>query len=132
MTFPEFEVQLKRLVGRFTARHFDSEFSALLWNTVSDMSVHDFKRTVEFFMGNRKPTNPPLIPDFRDAVLTCEKREFNRDVEGAAKAVFEDDGKTPGERKAHVLGVLSREFGHVNSIAEAVQIARLRIRLGEE
>jgi hypothetical protein len=126
----DFTHQVKRLVERFTPRHFGDEFCDLLWQTVCQMSAYDFKRTCDFFIGNRKPTNPPLIPDFRDAALTCEKREFNRDVEGAAKAVFEHDGKTPGERRAHVLKVLSAEYGKVDSVADAIEVARLRIRLG--
>ena len=128
MTEQFFANQWQRLVTRFGERSMDAEFMRLCANEVHDMSEAAFARFCDVLIGSRTANKPPLLSEFREARLAENKRRFDNEVRGAANAMFGPSG-TPQERKAHVLKVLSKEFGSVSSIAEALEVARLRLRL---
>lgn len=85
---PEFFVsQISRMKQRFSERAFDIEFTKLVGREVSQMSNEDFLRLVDVMVGGRKHTMPPTLTDFREMRLGIEKQSFNRDVQGAARAM---------------------------------------------
>src|SRR3990167_4574208 len=69
--------QMARLKIRFGKNAFDEEFQKLLWNLVKDADGEWFPRTVDCFIAERKHTMPPLLVDFREALLRSEKRKSN-------------------------------------------------------
>lgn len=128
MTEQFFAEQWKRLEIRFGSKSMDAEFMRLCAREVHDMSDSALKRAVDVWIGSRTANKPPLLSEFREARLAEQKLRFDNDVRGAANTLFGPKGG-PSERKAHVLKVLSKEFGNVSSIAEALEVARLRIRV---
>ena len=128
MTQDFFKAQMKRLQTHFGDRHFNPEFTQLIWREIHDMSESGFARFCDVVIGSRTHNKPPLLSEFREARLAESKRRFENEVRGAANTMFGPSG-TPEERKAHVLKVLSKEFGNVSSIAEALEIARMRLRV---
>ena len=123
----KFHVQWQRLVVRFGARSMDDEFKLLASKEVHDMGEAAFHRFVDVMIGSRTANKPPLLSEFREARLAENKLRFDNMTRAAAQTLFGPDGP-PADRRAHVLKVLSKEYGAVNSITEALEIARLRLR----
>ncbi len=126
MTNDFFKAQITRLQVRFP-KALDNEFVMLAWKETHDMSESGFQRFCDVLIGSRTHHKPPLLSEFREARLNEHKRQFDNDVRAAASVMF--GGATPGSRKAHVLRLLSKEYGKVSSVTEAVEVARMKLRV---
>jgi hypothetical protein len=120
-----FKTQMVRLQTRFTAKAFDSEFVALIWREVHDMSESGFQRFCDVMIGSRTAHKPPLLSEFREARINERKLKFENDVRGAAQSLK----RAPEEMRRHMRAILSKEFGGVESVGDALEIAQLRRRL---
>lgn len=87
MTKDFFNSQMGRLKLRFGERAFDPEFQSLIAKEVSNMRDYEFTKLVETMIGARKHSNPPTIVDFREMRVQVEKDAFNRDLDGASRAL---------------------------------------------
>ena len=126
---PEFfNTQWQRLVNHFGDRAMNPEFRLLAAREVRDMPESEFQRTVDVWIGSRPHTKPPLIPDFRDARLAVQKRRFEEDVRGASNFLKK---RAPEEMRKHLRAILSKEFGAVESVSEALEVARLRYKVAQ-
>lgn len=122
MTLIEFRDQIERFKKRFGEKAFDEEFIKLVWREVKDMPAHAFERTADVMIGARKHTDPPRVTDFREARLNAQKNAFDREVAGAANILRHPTLSKP------LAEVLKRDFGAVDSVKDALEIARLRIK----
>lgn len=122
MTQEFFKTQMARMQTRFGARNIDNEFVKLVWQAVADMSEHAFARTCDVFIGSRTANKPPLLSDFREAYLLEAKRRFDNDVQGAGKLLYHPSVAKP------LREVLMRDFGAVETAAEALEAARRKLR----
>lgn len=129
MTLLDFQSQMKRLRTRFSDKNFDEEFTTLIWRELHDCPIENFKKAVDVFIGSRGPNKPPMLADFRQIRLATENRKFQDDLRGAQNFI---ERKAPEEMREHSKKILSKEFGAVESVADALEIARLRIRAGEK
>lgn len=124
MTLPFFETQTRRLITRFSNKAFDQEFLQLVWREVCDMSEAGFGRYVDVLIGSRTHLKPPLLSEFREARLNEQKLKLQNDIRGAGQFL---ERKAPAAMKEHVRKVLSSEFGAVNSVKDAFEVARLKL-----
>jgi hypothetical protein len=115
-----FKSQIARLQIRFGEKNLDPEFIQLIWREVHDMSDAGFTRFCDVLIGSRTSNKPPLLSDFREARLAEQKLKFQNEAVGAARA-FEN-----GPKK-NLSEVLSGHFGKVGSIAEAIEVAKLKL-----
>lgn len=123
MTDLFFKHQVQRLRTRFGDRNFDNEFVQLVWREVYDMSEQAFIKTVDVFIGSRPTTKPPLLTDFRDARLAEQKRRFEEDLRGATQMLRR---RAPEEMRKHLRVILSKDFGGVESVVDALEVAKHR------
>lgn len=121
MTRDFFILQIERLKTRFGAKAFDPEFIRILGLEVASISDEFFRRTIDTWIGTRKNTNPPLLTDFREARIAFEKGVFNQQVAGAAHAFEYKPFKD-----------VMRKHYNVDSLSEAIELERLRLKLGEK
>lgn len=126
MTQAFFLQQVKRMHVRFGEKALDAEFVQLIWRETHDMSESAFQRFVDVMIGSRTHNKPPLLSEFREARMREQKLKFDNDVRGAAQTLAK---QAPEEMRKHLRAILSKEFGSVSSIAEALEVARLRLRL---
>lgn len=117
-----FVTQIKLLQDRFGEKAFNKSFVDLIWREVCTMNDNDFARTCEVFIGSRPHNKPPLLTEFREARLRYEKFAFERDLQGAAKVL-----NHPALRKP-IAEILHRDFGAVESVKDAFEIARLKLK----
>jgi len=110
MTREFFDLQIDRLAERFGRRNFDAEFCSLAFTKVAGMAEGQFLRTIERWLGNRKPTNPPLLKDFEMAA---------RVHDGPPRAPAE-----PIEKKPLGTILTSAGFPGCKSVNEAVEVAK--------
>ncbi|MGE0525862.1 MAG: hypothetical protein AB7G93_09670 [Bdellovibrionales bacterium] len=122
MTPEFFKQQWDRLKVRFGDRAMDDEFGRLALAEVRDMSEDAFKRAVDVWIGSRPHNKPPLLSEFREARLAREKRKLEHEASGAAQTLR----KAPEEMKQHMRKILSQEYGGVDSVTDAFEIARIR------
>ncbi len=123
MTNPCWLNQKARLIDRFGERNFSKEFSLLVAIECNSMPDQAFVDLVNVLIGSRKPNDPPLIANFRDARLAYERRQFDRDVHGATRA---------WNGPARFMGLkayLAKDFPGCKSLSEAVEVRRLQIRV---
>lgn len=120
-----FQSQVQRLILRFGQRNFDPEFCKLIFREVDGMSEQGFLRFCDVLIGSRTPNKPPLLTDFREARLNEQKHKFENDVRGATQALTR---RAPEEMRKYLRQVLSHDYGGVESVKEALEIARLRLR----
>ena len=118
--------QWDRLKVRFGVRAMDEEFKRLCALEVNTMSEAGFRRFVDVMIGSRMYNKPPLLSEFREARLNEEKLKFQNDVIGAAAFVQK---RAPEEMRNHLRNILSKEFGKVSGVAEALEVARVRLRI---
>lgn len=123
MTDAFFKHQVQRLRARFGEKNFDHEFIQLVWREVYDMDEQAFIKTVDVMIGTRTPNRPPLLTDFRDARLAWQKRKFDEDLRGATRFLQK---RAPEEMRNHLRLVLSKDFGGVESVTDALEIAKLK------
>ena len=128
MTQEFFLKQISRLKARFGEKHFDHEFVQLVAREVVTMSEPAFLRFVDVTIGSRTVNKPPLLSEFREARMNEERVKFQNDVAGAAQALRRG---SPEEMRKNMRTVLSREFGAVDTLSDALEIARLKHRAKE-
>ena len=126
MNFAFFQAQVARLITRFGAKALDTEFIKLAWGEVKTMSEEPFRRFCDVLIGSRTHTRPPLLAEFREARIADEKAQFQREVQEASRFLHR---KAPAEMKAHLRGVLSKDFGGCESLTDALEVAKLRNKL---
>jgi hypothetical protein len=126
MTLLEFKHQTNRLRIRFGEKHFDEEFLKLVWREVSDMSAHGYQRFCDVLIGSRTANKPPLLSEFREARLSEQKIKFQNDLRGAQNFL---EREAPLEIRKHLKTILSKEFGGVESVSEALEVARTKLRI---
>jgi hypothetical protein len=122
MTDSYFRDQVKRLRMRFGDRAFDNEFVLLVWREVYSMSEVGFQRLVDVLIGSRSANKPPLLSDFREARIKEDKWRFDNEVKSAARVLQHPSVTAP------IKEVLKRDFGGVESVKDALEIARLKLR----
>lgn len=122
-----FHTQWQRLIVRFGVKSMDDELKLLVTREVHDMGETAFQRFVDVLIGSRTAHKPPLLSEFREARLAEQKLRFQNETQAAARAFTQH---APEELRANMRKVLSKEFGKVESVADALQIARLRLRTG--
>lgn len=120
MTFEDFKEQLNRLMIRFGKNPFDKEFNQRVWKEVQSLNRYDFIKTVDHMIESRKHTNPPLLVDFREAVRLYEKRQFNRELEGAVNWHKGSDGL-----KKHLRDK------KVSSVSEWLELERFNLQIAK-
>lgn len=76
MTESFFQMQLRRLTTNWP-NTYNSERSALLWREVKDFSDEWFARLVDRFIGELR--QPPLMPEFREAISAERERNWSRE-----------------------------------------------------
>lgn len=115
--------QKTRLIDRFGPKNFSTEFALLCSIECKPLPNEAFVDIVNFLIGSRPANRPPLLADFRDARLAFEKRQFEKDAYGAARAMREP-ARFEGLRK-----YLAREFPGCKSLNEAVEVRKLQIQI---
>lgn len=118
MTEEFFLQQIERLKGRFGAKSFDREFIRVAGTEVVTMPDEAFRRAVDAWIGSRKNNNPPLATDFRDARLNYERGCLDKVVKQASN-IFN-----------YGLKDVLRKHYNVDSLDEAIQLEKLKIKLG--
>lgn len=131
MNQPFFISQIERLKSRFGFKHFDPEFVRLVANEIHDMSEHGFKRTCDVFIGSRSVNKPPLLSEFREARLNEEKYKHQPKT-GAESAISWLESRTPPEQRERLKLIFAQEFDGAETAAEALAVARRRIREANE
>lgn len=112
--------QIKRLQIHFGAKAFNSESVRVFGKEVVFVSDEFFRNTVDTWIGARKTSNPPLLPDFREAKLTFERNNLKRECRQATV------GFNNGLKE-----VLRRVY-KVDTIEEAFEIEQLKLRMGDK
>lgn len=118
-----FKTHITRLQVRFGNRAIDNEFIQLAWREVHDMSEAWFARTVDTWIGSRSHNKPPLLSEFREARIAEEKLKFENDLRGATGFL---ERRAPEEMRKHLRAILIKEFGGVEGIQDALEVARLK------
>jgi hypothetical protein len=120
----DFKAQMHRLRVRFGDKNFDAEFIQLIWREVHDMTENGFIRTVDVFIGNRPTSKPPLLAEFREARLAEAKRRHEQDLKSATQRL---ERKSPEEMRKQMRLILSKEFGGVDGVGDALAIAKYKL-----
>lgn len=68
------------LQTRFGRQQFDNEMNRLIQAEVIDMTYDWWQKTCDSFIGTRKPNNPPLLTDFKEAALRTRQSSFQRNL----------------------------------------------------
>lgn len=129
MTDQFFREQIKRLRTRFGDKAFDPEFIQLAWQVVHDMSEAGFRRFVDVLIGSRTANKPPLLSEFREARQQEQNLKFQNDLKGASQFL---NRKAPEEMRKHMKQVLKRDFGGVDSLMDAVEVAKVQRRTSDD
>lgn len=117
--------QINRLKSRFGDKAFDSEFVILAAREFAPMAEGNVIRAVDVWVGNRPANRPPLITDFRDARLAEAKVRVDYAATEAMRG-FERGPKGSIESFRRIMRPL---VGHVESVAEAIEIRKHQIRI---
>ncbi len=125
MTQAFFMGQVERLKNRFGPKAFDQEFTRLIAAELKFLNDEGFLKIVNFMIGSRPTTRPPLLQDFRDAKVLEDKKRFENEVNQAAK-VFEHPAAQGGLKK-----YLAKEFPGCKSLKEAIEVRRLQIQIAK-
>jgi len=126
MTKDFFLHQVTRLQTRFGDRAIDAEFVKLVWAEIHEMNEQDFLRAVNVWIGSRPYTKPPLLTEFREARMASSKNKFESDLRGSANFLSR---KAPEEMRNKLKQILSKEHGGVDSLRDALEVAKLNLRL---
>jgi len=86
MTSDAWMTQKARLISHF-GKQISSEFCLLVASEINNLPNTTVVEMINAMIGNRKPSNPPLLQDFRDGRLNYERRKFDANVNGAARAM---------------------------------------------
>lgn len=120
MTDSFFRQQMGRLQGRFGAKAFDNEFVKLAWGEVQPMTEDGFRRFCNITIGTRPHNRPPLLTEFREAMLAELKAQRQTTLADVARNFEKRNGKS-------VLEILKPFVGQVRNVAEAVEVRTLQI-----
>lgn len=118
----DFKSQIARLKVRFGERAFDPEMVGLIWREIHEMSLEALTRSVDIWLGSRNPNNPPMLAEFREAMLSEKKLSLGNETRAAFRRI---ENTTPLEE-------IFKEFGGARSAVEAMEKARSKNRRGEK
>lgn len=118
MTEDFFLSQVKRLQIHFGTRSFNSESIRVFAREIAIVSDEFFRNLVDTWIGSRKTTNPPLLPDFREAKLTYERNNLKREVRDASVGF------------SNSLKDVLRDVYKVDTLKEAFELEALKLKLG--
>lgn len=103
----------------------DNEFKKLVAIEVRDMNTFDFRETVNVWIGERPHTKPPLLADFRQAVLARNNSKFKREVRDAGHAM-----QAMNIDPAKLAKTLEQEYGAgIDTPSKALEFKRLKARI---
>lgn len=122
MTHETWLLQKARMIDRFGERNFSKEFSLLVSLECRPLPDDVFVQMVNAMIGSRRPNDPPLIRDFRDARLAWAKRNFERDLQGAERAV---NGPAQGGLKLYLV----RNFPGCDTLDQAAEVRKHQIAI---
>lgn len=125
MNNPFFVEQVNRLRTRFGENAFDKEFTKLVANEVGTMSEYGFKRACDIWIGSRSRGKAPLLSEFREARLAEEKIKLDNATYLAANIL------TKPQKFGGLKLYLEKEFPGCKTLAQAVEVRRLQIRLAK-
>ena len=125
MTNEFLHAQFERLRARFGKKAFDQQISHLIAAEVWSMSETDFVGLVNFLIGTKPATRPPLLEDFRTGRLAAEKRRLDRDAMASASAIAR--GWTSGGLRRALDA--NPDWKGCQTLLEAVEVERLRLRV---
>lgn len=118
----EFDREVARLRVQFGDKLYSQEFAKLLWREVKDHSYTWFKSTCDEFIGSRRLLDPPLIPDFRDAIarnreqsVLLEKKQHTQEIYDEIRAL------TRAQQSDHARAI--RQYLAGGSIPEDQRLA---------
>lgn len=115
--------QFARLRKRFGEKAFDDEFITLAMREVRGMPDAAFVSFVDVCIGSRPHHKPPLLTDFREAVLAAQRRKLEQDINGALR-VFNHPAAEGGLKR-----FLALNYPGCKSLNEAVEVRRLQLRI---
>ncbi len=116
--------QINRLKSRFGDKAFDDEFVKLAKAEFVPMADGNVIRAVDVWIGSRPANRPPLIADFREARLAEAKVRIDYAASEAMRG-FERGPRGSIESFRRIMRPL---VGHVESVAEAIEIRKIQIR----
>lgn len=122
-----FKEHVERLKQRFGEKAFDLQFVQLIWPEVRDLTEPEFVGLVNFFLGSRTATRPPLVPDFKEGVITIQKKNFQQDLNGAMKSLTKEWPKGSLRRALDA----NPDWKGCKTAWEAVQVQILKNRVKE-
>ena len=116
MTRMFFMSQVDRMKKFFGAEPFHNERLALVWPEVKELPDENFRKIVDQFIGERKPSWPPAVSDFREKSEEQRKIVFQSQVQKAFGTLQKEARKNPDNKG--LLAVLDK-MG-VDSLMDAV------------
>lgn len=111
--------QINRLKIRFGAKAFDPEFIRVIGLEIASVSDEFFRKQVDNWIGTRKNNSPPLLTDFKEARLAYEKDRLSIATDKVVKTF------------SYGLKDVLKKHYNVDSLSDAMEIEKLKIRLGE-
>lgn len=114
MTADDFNAEMQRLHSTFGEKAFTSERIKLIWGHWRDLPAQSFSRVVNKLIATSRQV--PLPQDFIEAAHQERKRSFDRDVAGAADAMFNWQGQKGLQH------FLAENYPGCKTLWEAVQV----------
>lgn len=128
MTEHFFRDQMKMIVEDFGPKEYTPLRMRDIWLLCKDLTEDQFAKIVTHFRRTRMLKYPPLPTHFEEEAYRQRQTKFNREVKDTAQNMSIKKG-TPEEMRAHMKDVLLGEFGAVDNLSDALEIARLRMKL---
>ena len=94
MTKEQFVPQMNRLVTSFEAHTYGPERTKLIYNEVKMLTVKEFTKIVDEFIGRNSFRYPPLVPAFREAALLALKAREKYTTKEVVKKLKEKNSPT--------------------------------------
>lgn len=114
MTADDFNAEMQRLYSTFGEKAYTAERIKLIWGHWRDLPAQMFARVINKHIATSRQA--PMPQDLIEAAHLERKRSFDRDVAGAADAMF-----SWAEQKG-LKHYLAENYPGCNSLWEAVQI----------
>lgn len=114
MTTDHFNNEMGRLYGLFGEKSFHQERVRFIWSHWKDLPDHGFTKFVNKLIATCRQA--PLPQDFIEAAHQERKRSFDRDVAGAADAMFNWQGQKGLQH------FLAENYPGCKTLWEAVQV----------
>jgi hypothetical protein len=109
MDILDFRDGMNLLADRFGKKHFDDGFRSSVWREVSILPKEIFDAVLISFLGDRRPTKPPLLEDFKKAIHQEMKKQPKKYV-------------TKNLDRGDLQSYLENAHPGCKSLAEAVEI----------